>query len=100
MCFFPKSPIGPVWFLDRFFDETGPIGRISERNTKPTETSLYLYFRPLRTYFEEEAATFNTTSVTSVESPCEARILTEVRLDRNKLRNILSVDAPSLGVTL
>jgi hypothetical protein len=36
--------IGPVWLLGLCLDRSGPIGGISERNTKPTETDLYFKF--------------------------------------------------------
>jgi hypothetical protein len=53
LCFFPKTPIGPVWFLDRFLDQTRPdqIGRttfrISGRLEDPTVTSVVLFLFPL-----------------------------------------------------
>ena len=58
---------------------TGPGGHISERATEPKQTSN-LNFRPLRPYFEEEEATSTTSAIhnTSVESPCECRILDTV----------------------
>jgi hypothetical protein len=58
---------------------TGPGGHISERATEPKQTSN-LNFRPLRPYFEVEEATSTTSAIhnTSVESPCECRILDTV----------------------
>ena len=38
----------------------GLAGSISERNLEAIELEIYLNFQPLRTYFEEEAATSTT----------------------------------------
>ena len=52
--------IGPVLFLDA---SVWPISGISERNQKPIESDVSLNFQPLRTYFEEEAATSTPRSI-------------------------------------
>ena len=64
-------PAGKSMFSDR----TGLIGHFSERNTKPTEIDLYFKFPTTEDVFVGGGGDFHHECNTSVESPCEARIL-------------------------